>query len=109
MAEKIKSTKSQLVEFKESFIWSDIKDELNKLSARSLGEYDTVGEVRMDGETKIYPSTSETLIHLGYIKGQRAAINYFLDVIDILILDAEQQQEEAKADRSKNNQSMEVS
>lgn len=109
MADNIKSTKAQLEEFKDSFIWSDIQDELEYLAKKSDGEYDSVGEPRIEDGVKTYPTTSETLIHLGYIKGQKAAIRYFLDIINILIQEVEMQQEEAKADRSKNNQSMEVS
>jgi len=82
----VRSTKSQLEEFKESFIWKDIVDELNQLAKNALIEYDIVGEPHVDDEGhKIVPNTSETLIHLGDIKGRRKAVAYFLSVPDILL------------------------
>lgn len=81
----IRATKNQLEEFKESLIWKDIVDELTMLAERSLGEYDSVGESRKVGESTVQPTTAETLIHLGFIKGNRQAVKYFLDIPDILL------------------------
>jgi len=33
----------------------------------------------------IIPNTSETLIHLGEIKGRRKAVSYFLNIPEILL------------------------
>ena len=82
----VRATKSQIEEFKESFIWKDIVDELNHLAKNALIEYDIVGESHIDDEGhKIVPNTSETLIHLGDIKGRRKAVAYFLSIPDILL------------------------
>ena len=82
----IRSTKAQLEEFKKSFIWQDIVDELTNMSKLAMLEYDVVGEAVIDDEGfKKTPSTGETLIHLGDIKGRRKAVNYFLSIPDILI------------------------
>lgn len=82
----IRATKAQLEEFKESLIWKDICDELNALAENAKTEYDVVGEPRIDDEGyKVIPNTSETLIHLGDIKGRRKAVRYFLEMPDILI------------------------
>jgi hypothetical protein len=84
--ETIRSTRNQLEEFKESMIWLDIVDELDRLSRNAQLEYDIVGEKYTDDEGhKIIPNESETLIHLGDIKGRRKAVNYFLQIPDILL------------------------
>lgn len=98
----IKSTKAQLEEFKESFIWSDIKDELTQLDRLAQLEYDIVGEPhKNDSGSLVIPNSSETLIHLGDIKGRRKAVKYFLDIIDVLIDAVTQQQEDKKASKQK--------
>jgi len=82
----MKATKNQVKEFKESFIWKDIVDELNDLARRSMIEYDLVGEPHTDDDgNKIVPNSSETLIHLGEIKGRRKAVAYFLSIPDIFL------------------------
>ena len=86
MEEKLRSTKSQIEDFKESFIWLDIVDELNRLSRNAQLEYDLVGEPHVDdGGYKIVPNSSETLIHLGDIKGRRKSVAYFLDIPNIFL------------------------
>ena len=83
---EIRSTKSQVEEFKESMIWMDIVDELNELAKRAQLEYDLVGETHVDDEGfKIVPNSSETLIHLGDIKGRRKAVAYFLSIPEIFL------------------------
>ena len=82
----IRSTKSEVEEFKESSIWADICDELSDLLHRSSVEYDLVGEPHIDDSgQKIVPNTSETLIHLGDIKGRRKAANYFMSLPEIFL------------------------
>lgn len=86
MEEVILSTKEQLKEFTNSFIWKDMVNELNKLAELAKLEYDLVGEPHVDDEGfKVIPNTSETLIHLGEIKGRRKAVNYFLELPNILM------------------------
>jgi hypothetical protein len=92
---KILSTKLQIEEFKNSFIWKDIKRELVHLAHRSTLEYDLVGEPHTtDDGVKIVPNTSETLIHLGDIKGRRKAVEYFLSIPDIFLQILEGEEEE---------------
>jgi len=84
--ETIRSTKSEIEEFKESMIWLDIVDELNMISSNAQREYDVVGESHVDDKGyKVIPNSSETLIHLGDIKGRRKAVGYFLSLPDILL------------------------
>ena len=86
MNETIRSTKSQIEEFKESFIWLDIVDDLNHLARLAQIEYDLVGEPHVDDDGhKIVPNSSETLIHLGDIKGRRKAVLHFLSLPDIFL------------------------
>lgn len=85
-AETIRTTVSEIESFRESTLWLDIVDELNDLANRAQLEYDLVGEPHVDDNGyKIVPNSSETLIHLGDIKGRRKAVSYFLNVLDILL------------------------
>jgi len=83
---EIRSTKGELEQFKESMIWLDIVDELTQLEANAQREYDIVGEPHVnDDDRLVIPNSSETLIHLGDIKGRRKAVGYFLNIPDILM------------------------
>jgi hypothetical protein len=96
-AKGVRSTKTQLKEFTKSFIWLDIVDELEDLRKRTQSEYDLVGEPHVDDQGfKIVPNTSETLIHLGDIKGRKKAVDYFLSIPDILIQSLEIEESEKK-------------
>ena len=77
----VRATRSQIEEFMKSMIWRDIKDELRRLSTAARDEYDLVGEPTSEGALP----TSETLIHLGDIKGRRKAVQYFLSIPDIFL------------------------
>ena len=84
--EKLRSSKSEIEEFKNSFLWLDIVDELVELSKKAQLEYDLVGEHHInDAGYKVVPNSSETLIHLGDIKGRRKAVDYFLSIPDIFL------------------------
>jgi len=84
--EIVYSTKGQLEEFKDSLIWKDIKGELNFLYTAAQLEYNLVGESKTsDDGTAIPPTTAETLIHLGDIKGRIKAVSSFLSIIDVII------------------------
>lgn len=89
----INSTRSQVEDFKESFIWKDMIGELERLARNAQLEYDIVGESHIDDEGfKIVPNSSETLIHLGDIKGRRKAVAYFLNLPNILLQILEDQE-----------------
>jgi len=91
----IMSTKSEIEEFVESMVWKDFVNELKILYALAQSEYDLVGEPKTDGTM---PNMSETLIHLGDIKGRKKAVDYFLEVPNILL----QQLEDEKDDNRRN-------
>ena len=96
----ILSTKSHVKEILESFFWKDVRNELKRLSKELSDEYDLVGEPEVswiEGQkVKRYPTTSETLIHLGDIKGRRKAINYFLSLPQIFLDILEDQKNDDK-------------
>ena len=86
-----KATRAQLEDFKESFIWEDIKEELIHLYKQSGLEYDSVGEPPIEPGKDVNP-----LIHLGEIKGHRKAVRYFLDIPDILIKLLEDEEDDSE-------------
>lgn len=93
----VRSTKAQLKEFSKSFIWADIVDHLKELRRLAQLEYKLVGEPHKNDEGfMIIPNTSETLIHLGDIKGRKKAVDYFLSILDIIAQDVEIQKAEDK-------------
>ena len=95
MEREVRSTKMQIEEFKTSMLWDDFKDELMQLATNAQLEYDLVGESHVDDQGfKIVPNQSETLIHLGDIKGRRKAVQYFLSIPDILIQILEDKQDD---------------
>ena len=99
--EKIFSTKSQIEEFKESLIWKDIVRELHHIKRLATLEYDIVGEVHTDDQGyRIVPNQSETLIHLGDIKGRKKAVDYFLSIPDILLQTLEVNKDDAERERT---------
>lgn len=99
--ETLFSSRAQIEDFKKSFIWKDIVSELKRLRYRAQLEYDIVGEPhRNDEGDMVVPTTSETLIHLGDIKGRRKAVEYFLSIPDILlqILEPSKEQSDEEVD-----------
>ncbi len=97
----IRSTKSQIEEFKKSFIWLDIVDELSRLAKNAAIEYDLVGESHTDDEGfKVTPNSSETLIHLGDIKGRRKSVAYFLSIPDIFLQILEDKEDDNRRDET---------
>jgi len=101
MEREVRSTKMQIEEFKSSMLWSDFKDELIQLATNAQLEYDLVGESHVDDQGfKIVPNQSETLIHLGDIKGRRKAVQYFLSIPDILIQILEDKQDDSRRNQT---------
>jgi len=106
----MRATKGQIERFfgENSMVWLDIVDELNSLARLAQVEYDIVGEPHVDDEGyKIVPNSSETLIHLGEIKGRRKAAAWFLSLPEILLQNLEVERDDSKrkpADRSGNSE-----
>ena len=77
----VKASKSQLEGFIESFIWSDIKNEL--LFWKEGFENEMKGIVEEAAGSN--PSTASVLLHMGDINGRMKAVDYMLSIPDILI------------------------
>ena len=77
----VKASKSQLEEFKESFIWSDIKNELNFWKEGFENEMKGI----VEDAAASNPSTASVLLHMGDINGRMKAVDYMLSIPDILI------------------------
>lgn len=93
----IRSSKSEVEEFKDSFVWLDIKDELNDLAERARIEYDILGESHVDDSgNDVTPNSAKVLIDLGHIKGRRKAVSYFLNIPDILLQILEDKKNDTK-------------
>lgn len=98
---KLRSSRNEIEDFKNSFIWLDIVDELTELSRKARIEYDLVGEPHVDDQGyKIVPNSSETLIHLGDIKGRRKAVEYFLSIPDIFLQILEGEKDVSRPDKT---------
>ena len=101
MEEIVRSTKSQIEEFKESLIWQDIVDQLLKLRELATLEYDLVGEPHINDQGyHVIPNQSETLIHLGDIKGRKKAVEHFLSIPDILLQTLEVIKDDSERERT---------
>jgi hypothetical protein len=80
MEAKVLATKSQIEEFKESFIWKDIRRELVIWKRMAKNEYSQVV-----GEAVNEKSDSGLLLHLGSIYGREATIDYLIALPDVFL------------------------
>ena len=92
----VKASKSQLEDFKESFIWSDLKNEL--LFWKEGFENEMKGIVEEAAGSN--PSTAAVLMHMGDINGRMKAVDYMLSIPDILISSLENKEEDKEDGRN---------
>jgi hypothetical protein len=78
---EVKATKIQIEEFKESFLWKDIVEELLGWLKGFTEEYDAI----VDDTAKEHPSTAEVLMHIGDLAGRKKAVVYMLSLPDQLL------------------------
>ncbi len=78
---EIKSTKAQLEEFKDSFVWLDIVNELEKWKQGFEEELRSI----VDDAASSNPSTASVLLHLGDLNGRIKAVDYMLSIPDIFL------------------------
>ena len=78
---KLMSTKEQLEEFKESFPWLDIKNELNNWKSAFIAELQSI----VDDAASTNPTTASVLMHLGDINGRIKAVDYMLNLPNLFI------------------------
>ena len=77
----VRSTKGQIKEFQQSFLWKDIKRELGMWKRMFEKESMSVIANTMDGSE----NTASILTHLGDIHGRCASIDYLLSLPDIFL------------------------
>jgi hypothetical protein len=78
---KVRSTIGDLVEFKKSIIWLDIKRELISWKKGFENELKSM----VDNIASTNPSSAQVLTHLGDINGRMKAVDYLLSMPDIFI------------------------
>ena len=78
---EIKSTKSQLEDFKESIIWYDL---VKELEAWKKG-FETELKSIVDDAASSNPSTASVLLHLGDLNGRIKAVDYLVSLPDVFI------------------------
>ncbi len=84
---KIISTKSQIEEFKKSFIWKDIRRELAIwIKGLKIEESNIVEEASSSNLT-----SASILLHIGDINGRRKAVRFLLDLPDMFLNSLEAQ------------------
>lgn len=76
----IRSTKTQIEEFKESNLWLDILDEIARWKDQASQEYDAIVET---SETE-NPTTAKVLMQLGHIAGRRSTVDFVANILDNL-------------------------
>ena len=78
---ELRTTKSQIEEFKESILWADITDELN--SWKEGFEIESKSIVELAADTN--PSTASVLLHMGDLYGRQKAVDYMLNILDVFL------------------------
>jgi len=89
---KVLSARGDFEAFKESMVWADIKHELESWRTgfeRELGSL-------VDNYAGNNPTSATILMHLGNINGRIKAVDYFLQLPDILMEMTEMQKQEQK-------------
>ncbi len=77
----VKATKEQINEFKESFLWDDIVNELN--SWKEGFEQEMISITEDIAENNL--TTASVLTHIGDISGRIKTVNYLLSLPDIFL------------------------
>ena len=93
----IKSTKQQILEFKESFIWQDIVDELVDWKEGFNKEMQSI----VDDAAIENPSTASILLHMGDLNGRQKAVDYMLGILDMFLSILESKEQENDSGRNK--------
>lgn len=77
----VSATKVQIEEFRESLLWQDIIEEIEKWSDNSKQE--PLAIVAESSETN--PSTATVLMRIGHASGIQNAVVYFKGILDTLL------------------------
>jgi|LGOV01.1.fsa_nt_gb hypothetical protein len=80
---KVRATKDQIKEFKDSILWKDIKCELSAWKTICRHEYSQVVNDCIDPKSN--RSTASVQMHLGEINGREKAVNYMLSIPNMFL------------------------
>lgn len=94
---RLRVTKSQIEEIKESLFWKDLERELKMWLEGFEAERDTL----MDTVLEINPSTASLLTYLGDLNGRKKAINYMLSIPNTFLQILEDQKDDTEYKRTK--------
>ena len=89
---EILSTKRQIENFKKSFVWKDI---LNELKIWEQGFASEQARIVDDAQAD-NPSTASVLLHLGDTNGRIKAVNYMVQLPDIFLQILEDKENDTK-------------
>jgi hypothetical protein len=78
---ELRTTKSQIEEFKESILWADMVMELNLWKEGFESEMRSIVDLATDNN----PSTASVLLHMGDLNGRIKAVDYILSMLDVFL------------------------
>lgn len=78
---RVRVTKGDLVEFKDSILWKDIRRELISWKKGFNSELKSI----VDNAATTNPSSATVLMHIGDINGRTKAVDYLLSIPDVFI------------------------
>jgi len=87
---KLGSTKFDLMTFKRSVVWYDIKSELQTWKEGFEVELRSI----VDRASTDNPSTASVLLHMGDLNGRIKAVDYLLAMPDVFLQMVEEEQEQ---------------
>lgn len=77
----ILATRRQIEEFKDSFVWKDIENELSAWAHGFAIERANI----VDDAQGTNPSTASVLLHMGDVNGRIKAVQYLLSLPDVFL------------------------
>lgn len=77
----VRATRDQIIDFKESILWKDMKRELGIWKRGCTREYDEVISNTVNGSE----NTASTLMLLGDIHGRKKTIDYLIAMPDVFL------------------------
>lgn len=93
---EVMSSKRQLENFKKSFIWKDI---VNELSVWQEGFGIEMANIVDDAEGN-NPSTASVLLHMGDLNGRIKAVQYILNLPDLFLHILEERKDVSRSKRT---------
>ena len=92
----VSATKGQIEKFIDSFLWSDIKRELESWKEGFDAE---MRSIVVEAEDK-NPSTASVLLHMGDLSGRSNAIDYLLSIPMVFLQILEEQKDDNRRNKT---------